>query len=1131
LRTVVSGAAANSTITFNSSLSGQIIQLTSGEIPLNKNLTIDASSLANGVQINGHHSSRIFNVGSATVVLNSLTITNGLSSAGGGILNAGTLTLNRCSVVGNSVSSGGGGGGIYNNLGTLTLNQCTVASNTATIGGGAGGGIFDLSGGSPVILNNCTVSGNSANTGGAFQSVNIGSNNVTFFNSILAGNNSSSGAAIINTTPFLLGNNLTTGNPLLAPLGNYGGPTPTMPPVFGSSAIDAGSDSALSAPYLFTTDQRGLTRPGGPHVDIGSVEIIPLVVTTNADSGPGSLRTAVGAAAAGSTITFAANLSGQTIVLTGGEIVLSQNILIDASSLPAGVTLSGNNANRIFNLSATANITLSCLTIIQGTTADAGGAIYTSAGSSLHIQRCTFTQNSALEGGAILNDGTLVMENCTMSGNNGGYGGALQCRYLTTLTHCTIDGNNAPNGGGGIFNKGSTLTLNNTIVGDNTPAVAGADIYSQLAALVFSNANIVPNLFHDRPTASDIGPAPITSAPVLYGLFNYGGPTQTMPPMSGSPAIDAAGATSLTIEQRGYQRVIGAGPDIGATEYRFGNTTVSTAADSGTGSLRYAVNYTLPGAIIVFAPNLSGQTIALTNGELVIPWDLTIDASLLSTNIIIDANHSSRIFRITNNATVTLTSLKLINAVFAGANGTNGFGGDPQTDGGDGSDGTSAQGGGIYNDGHLTLNQVTLAMCGAFGGSGGLGGNGWSGGNGGNGAAGQGGAIFNSGSLTLNQVTISGCAAAGGSGGIGGVGGSDNNQDLFVGLDGGSGGISQPGQGGGVYSSGSLIINQSTLSSNTCSGGSGGPGGNSYTSNTDNGYAYPGPSLDGSPAQGGAIYNSGYLFFAESTATRNSANGGRGGHGAVGINNNQGNFVGFLFNNPGNGSPGEGGALYNAGTLTVRQSTLTGNQAADGIGGSDGGNGINGSDADSLGGGLFSINTFTAYNSIIALNSATTYANLFLTGSNSFVGNNLTDANPILAPLGNYGGPTQTMPPLPGSPAIDAGNDFVFSASDQRGYARLSGAHPDIGAVELQLASQPFPVKSPTWLNSQPQFKFSNLVGGSFTVYASTNLSVPFTNWVDLGPAIETPPGSGQFQFTDTKATNYTKRFYRVTSP
>ena len=67
----------------------------------------------------------------------------------------------------------------------------------------------------------------------------------------------------------------------------------------------------------------------------------------------------------------------------------------------------------------------------------------------------------------------------------------------------------------------------------------------------------------------------------------------------------------------------------------------------------------------------------------------------------------------------------------------------------------------------------------------------------------------------------------------------------------------------------------------------------------------------------------------------------------------------------------------------------------------------------------------------------------------SFSGSdNLTNGNPLLAPLGNYGGPTPTMPPLPGSPAIDGCTNGTSFATDQRGFPRIVGPYADIGAVE-----------------------------------------------------------------------------------
>jgi hypothetical protein len=54
--------------------------------------------------------------------------------------------------------------------------------------------------------------------------------------------------------------------------------------------------------------------------------------------------------------------------------------------------------------------------------------------------------------------------------------------------------------------------------------------------------------------------------PLLAPLDDYGGPTLTMLPLSGSPAIDAGGATTLTFDQRGFTRVVGARVDIGSVE-------------------------------------------------------------------------------------------------------------------------------------------------------------------------------------------------------------------------------------------------------------------------------------------------------------------------------------------------------------------------------------------------------------------------------------------------------------------------------------------------------------------------------------------------------------------------------------
>ncbi|TSA41334.1 MAG: hypothetical protein D4R57_00720 [Verrucomicrobiales bacterium] len=80
--------------------------------------------------------------------------------------------------------------------------------------------------------------------------------------------------------------------------------------------------------------------------------------------------------------------------------------------------------------------------------------------------------------------------------------------------------------------------------------------------------------------------------------------------------------------------------------------------------------------------------------------------------------------------------------------------------------------------------------------------------------------------------------------------------------------------------------------------------------------------------------------------------------------------------------------------------------------------------------------------------------------------------------------------------------------------------------------ANPFALTGLTQLgNGSLQFGFTNSTGVPFTVLTSTNVALPLNQWSNLGPAVETPAASGQFQFTDSQATNHPQRFYRVRSP
>ena len=163
------------------------VTLTSGELLVNKSVTITGPASDN-LTVDGNHASRIFHVaGGVTVALSNLTIVNGASNLGGGIFNDHAyLTLSNCTVSGNSSSNSGGGidshGGVRS--ATLTLNNCTISGNSAaSFGGGIDNDLATLT------ANNTTISGNSAFFAGAIENDgSLGSATLTLNNCTISGN-------------------------------------------------------------------------------------------------------------------------------------------------------------------------------------------------------------------------------------------------------------------------------------------------------------------------------------------------------------------------------------------------------------------------------------------------------------------------------------------------------------------------------------------------------------------------------------------------------------------------------------------------------------------------------------------------------------------------------------------------------------------------------------------------------------------------------------------------------------------------------------------------------------------------------------------------------------------------------
>ena len=310
----------------------------------------------------------------------------------------------------------------------------------------------------------------------------------------------------------------------------------------------------------------------------------------------------------------------------------------------------------------------------------------------------------------------------------------------------------------------------------------------------------------------------------------------------------------------------------------------------------------------------------------------------------------------------------------------------------------------------------------------------------GNNALTSGAGISNGGTLTINNSRVGGNALQ-----YQGTGaGISNSGTLIINNSIIHDNFSGKGQtdGGGIYSSGTLEITNSTIDGNSV----GGPGGGIFnvgaaiiTSSTISGNfsggGSPGPQTG--PGFGGGISNGGTLTISNSTISGNSA-----------LTINQ--------------APGRGGGIGNSGSLHIANSTISGNSAANG--GAICNNAAPLDIANSiLNAGDVGQNIFNDGGTVTSLgyNLSSDNGGGYLNGPGD-----QTNTNPILGPLQNNGGPTQTQRPYPQSPAIDAGDPNFTPPPfyDQRGpgFDRVVNGRSDIGSFEVQEGKPPPPSPTPT---------------------------------------------------------------------
>ncbi len=379
----------------------------------------------------------------------------------------------------------------------LNLTDCTISGNSAGAGAGDyGGGLFN---GGNATLTDTIVAGNEQD----MTPSDIGGTVTGSYNLIGSGG---SGGLVDGTS----GNIVGAANPGLGILGENGGLTPTIPLLFGSPAIGAGT------PILgITTDQRGVFR--GSYVDIGAYQLNVLAVEStagNIDTRPGSLTLAGAVSlgyqfgANGFTITFDPTVfaAPQTITLTSGQLELSNNITISGPA--AGVTISGGGQNRVFEIDYGVTASLSGLAITGGSSSGNGGGVANNNGT-LTLTDCNVTGNTAggSGGGIYESGGTLTLTDSTIVGNQATqYGGGLAdlgagtgAAGTVTVTGGVVEDNFAGWAGGGVANFGQ-MTLTDVQISGNTAASQGGglanlaiEIVGQIGDLTLKSCTVSGN--------------------------------------------------------------------------------------------------------------------------------------------------------------------------------------------------------------------------------------------------------------------------------------------------------------------------------------------------------------------------------------------------------------------------------------------------------------------------------------------------------------------------------------------------------------------------------------------------------------------------------------------------------------
>jgi fibronectin-binding autotransporter adhesin len=627
-------------------------------------------------------------------------------------------------------------------------------------------------------------------------------------------------------------------------------------------------------------------------------------------------------------------------------------------------------------------------------------------------------------GGGIFDQGTLTLAGASVQGNKADNGGGIDIHGNLTLNNSAVSGNTAVDDGGGI-NITGVIYVNQTELSDNSATLGGAIDSSGTFTII--DGQLLDN------TASQSG----------GGIYSSGKGTLAGPGVDDNSAtlgggIYSAANSILIVEasatfEKNTATMGGGIYSLGSLQVASSTFMLNVAAGGGASGGAILNN---GGSATISASNF-GNNSAVNGGAIdSIKGTLTITGGTYSAN-----NASAFGGAVDSSGTETISDASFVNNSAVGG-----------------------VGGAIFDQGTLAISGATSII---------------------DNTASKGGGIANNGTLSIANSSLSSNSAK--AVGSSGSGGGIYNSSGSISITGGKvTGNTATGSGGGIFiNQGTLTITANTdINKNTAASG-----GALY--NLFGTVAFTNVSLTGNKAtdDGGAIENLGSLTVTIASFLDNTA--GVGG-GSI-FNAGTGTIVDVTLS--GDTAGGEGGGIVNQGNLNLTNSTVAQESAGVDGGGLYNFDGTlttlnvtiaeNNVSAGGFGGGIDVVGgTVILYNTIVSANTVGTGGNaasdiagmvsttlsvynlIGSGGSGGLVNNvnhNLVGANADLGPLAANGGPTKTIALLTGSPAIDHGGNTIAGVtvptSDERGALRgnvasaiNAGTTVDIGAYEASSA-------------------------------------------------------------------------------